>query len=144
MSDHPHSPDEWMLLCRQRRDAAYVLLKASKANATWEQCGFAVEACLKAAIMTKERKNRWPSTQEDPKLWTHDLQYLAGRLGISPETFNPKDPSAASWKMVFGWHRGHGYSINKVPLKFASQMHEAAFGPNGVVEWLSKRYRLNI
>ncbi len=110
----------------------------------WEQVGFAIEACLKAAVMKKEGLNRWPSTVDAPELWTHDLYYLAKRLGIDPTTFNPRDPAAASWKMTFEWQRGHGYSVNKVPQRYADQMYEAAFSSNGVVEWLAKRYQLNI
>jgi hypothetical protein len=94
--------------------------------------------------MKKEGMNRWPSTAEAPELWTHDLTYLANRLGVNYQTLNSKDPAAASWKLALEWQRGHGYSINKLPMRFAVQMCEAAFGSNGVVEWLAKRFQLNI
>lgn len=94
--------------------------------------------------MTKFRMNRWPDQADRPDLWTHSLEDLANILGINPKSFDPTDAAAAAWKMTFEWHRGHGYASNKLSLKFSEQMYEAAFGSDGVVEWLSKRYRLNI
>lgn len=133
-----------MQLSRQHRNAAKTLCDARQPNEAWNHAGFAVEATLKAAIMAKERLNRWPSPVDDPGLWTHDLQHLAERLGVNYQTFDARDPAAASWKMCFEWQRGHGYSVDKLPLKFATQMCEAAFGAKGVVEWLASRFRLTI
>ena len=93
--------------------------------------------------MTMTRMNRWPDQATRPDLWTHNLVDLANALGVGPKVFDPKEPSAASWKMAFEWHRGHGYASDKLAMKFSSQMYEAAFGSDGVIEWLSNRYRLN-
>jgi hypothetical protein len=140
LSGSPQSADEWLQLCRQHRSAATTLRDARQPNESWNHAGFALEA----AIMKKEGLNRWPSTAKAPHLWTHDLAYLANRLGISYQTFDPRDRAAASWKLGLEWQRGHGYAVEKVPMKFAEQMCEAAFGSNGVVEWLAKRFHLNI
>lgn len=94
--------------------------------------------------MKKERLNRWPGPDTAPDLWTHDLRELFQRLGIDPWSFDTRDPIAASLKTVLDWRREHGYSVGKVPLKHADAICEAAFGANGVCEWLAVRFRLNI
>jgi hypothetical protein len=106
--------------------------------------GFAVECCLKAAIMKRERLNRWPDPQDAPDLWTHDLRGLFKRLGIDPLKFDTKNPVAPSLKMVLDWRRQHGYSVGKLPQKLAKDICEAAFESNGVIEWIAGLYRLNI
>ncbi|MBB5046002.1 hypothetical protein HNR60_000744 [Rhodopseudomonas rhenobacensis] len=106
--------------------------------------GFAVECCLKAAIMKKERLNRWPDRETAPDLWTHDLRVLFKRLGIDPLSFDPRSPVAPALKMVLDWRREHGYAVGKVPNKLARDICEAAFESNGVIEWLAGLYRLNI
>lgn len=88
--------------------------------------------------------NQYPSKADDPVLFSHDLEALANRLGVSFRTFDTTDPSAASWKIVLEWRRSHGYAIDKLPMKVAEQMIQAAFGSIGVVEWLAKRFQLDI
>lgn len=104
----------------------------------------ALECCLKAAIMKKYGYNRWPALDERPDLWVHNLRDLAQKLGIEPKTFPPADPAAAAWRLALTWERQHGYNVNKLPSIVATQMYEAAFGADGVVEWLAKRFLLNI
>lgn len=94
--------------------------------------------------MRKEGLNHWPDKDSAPDLWTHSLGDLFKRLGVEPLKFDPKSPVAPALKMVLDWRREHGYSIGKTSVKLASDMHAAAFGPNGVIEWLAARYRLNI
>jgi hypothetical protein len=94
--------------------------------------------------MTKERLNRWPDKDSAPDLWTHDLRGLFKRLGIDPANFDPKNPVAPALKTVLDWRRDHGYSVEKLPVKFAQAMYSAAFEANGVVEWIAGLYRLNI
>ena len=139
-----NSPDEWLGLCRRYRDDARALQQARRPDGAWLSAGFSVECCLKAAIMKKERPNRWPDPDTAPELWTHDLRGLFKRLGIDPLKFDHKHPVAPSLKMVLDWRREHGYSVGKVPLKLASNLCEAAFASNGVLEWLAGLYRLNI
>jgi len=139
-----NSPDEWLQLCRQYRDDAEALRKARRPDGAWRNAGFAVECCLKAAIMKKEGLNRWPDPDRAPELWTHDLMGLFKRLGIDPLKFDPTHRVAPALKTVVDWRRSHGYSIAKLPQKYANDLCKAAFGPNGVIEWLADRYRLNI
>jgi hypothetical protein len=106
--------------------------------------GFAVECCLKAAIMKKEGLNRWPDREHDPELWTHDLRILFRRLGVDPYSFDTRNPVAPALKMCLEWRREHGYSIGKVPQELARDICEAAFESNGVIEWLAGLYRLDI
>ncbi len=94
--------------------------------------------------MKRERLNRWPDPDTAPELWTHDLRGLFKRLDIDPLKFDHKHPVSPALKMVLDWRREHGYSVGKVPLKFASNLCEAAFESNGVIEWIAGRYQLNI
>lgn len=94
--------------------------------------------------MRKERLNGWPDRSSAPELWTHNLYVLFKRLGVDPETFDPRSPVAPALKMMLYWRRDHGYSIGGVPMKFANDACEAAFGSNGVAEWVADRYQLII
>ena len=94
--------------------------------------------------MRKERLNRWPDRDIAPELWTHNLLGLFRRLGVDPISFDPGSPVAPALKMMLDWRREHGYSIGKVPMKFAKDACEAAFGSDGVVEWIAGRYHLTI
>jgi hypothetical protein len=94
--------------------------------------------------MKKERFNRWPDRESAPDLWSHDLLGLFKRLGIDPLSIDPKILVAPALKMMLDWRREHGYSVGKLPVKFASNLYEAAFGPNGVIEWIAGLYRLDI
>jgi hypothetical protein len=94
--------------------------------------------------MRKEGRNRWPDKDEAPELYTHDLRALLTRLGVDPSGFDPRNSVAPALKMVLEWRRDCGYAIGKFPLKYASQFVDAAFGHDGVVEWLAARYRLTI
>jgi len=139
-----HSSDEWLALCRRYRDDALILQRGRRPDGAWLNAGFAVECCLKAAIMKKERLNQWPDKDSAPDLWTHDLMSLFKRLGVDPLKFDPKNPVAPALKTVLDWRREHGYSVGKLPVKFAEAMCRAAFETNGVVEWIAGKYRLNI
>lgn len=94
--------------------------------------------------MKRDRLNRWPTRAERPELYVHSLTDLAEFLGITPSTLGTTDPSAPHWKVAFDWERGHAYAVEKVPMTVAKGMYDAAFGPSGVVEWLTKRYLLAI
>jgi hypothetical protein len=138
-----HSVDEWLDLYRRYRDDALVLLKSKRPDGVWLNAGTAVECLLKAAIMRKEGLNRWPDKSDAPALWSHDLWMLCRRLGIDPLGLHTHQV-APKLKTVLDWRREHGYSANKLPLKNARNMHDAAFGGDGVVEWIARQYRLNI
>jgi hypothetical protein len=136
------SVGDWEDLCRSRREDARALLQLRRSSGAWLNAGFAVESCIKAAIMKKEGMNRWPDKDERPELWTHDLRALLKRLGMLD--VDPKTPVAPALKTVLDWQRDHGYSTTTFPLKAAKQLCEAAFDSNGVIEWIASRYRLNI
>jgi len=82
----PYAPadsvDGWLKLCVRYRGDAQALLAAQRTSGAWLAAGFALECCIKAAIMQKERFNRWPGPDTAPDLWTHDLRDLFKRLGI--------------------------------------------------------------
>jgi hypothetical protein len=139
-----HSPDGWLALFKRYRGDALVLLKAGHVDGAWLNSGFAMECCLKAAIMKKERLNRWPDKEDAPDLWTHELWSLFRRLGIEPHKFDSRNPIAPALKTVLDWRREDGYSIGKRPKRTAEDICEAAFGTDGVAEWLAQHYRLNI
>jgi hypothetical protein len=139
-----NSRDEWLELCRRYRDDALALRRAKRPDGAWLNAGFAVECYLKAAVMKKERLNRWPDKDSAPDLWSHDLRGLFKRLGIDPLGLDPNSQVAAALKMVLDWRREHGYSVGKLPIKFADSMCRAAFEANGVVEWIAGLYRLDI
>lgn len=139
-----HSADDWIALAKRYREDARALRDARRPDGVWLNTGFAVECCLKAAIMKQEGLNRWPDREDAPELWTHSLSDLFRRLGVDPLGFDHKSQVAPSLKMVLDWRRDHGYSIGKTPVKLANDMYEAAFDSNGVVEWIAARYRLNI
>jgi hypothetical protein len=139
-----NSSDQWLTLYRRYREDALALQKMRRPDGAWLNAGFAVECCLKAAIMRKERLNRWPDPDTAPELWTHDLRGLFRRLGIDPVGMDHRNPVAPSLKMVLDWRRDHGYSVTGVPVKFANNLCDAAFGANGVIEWLAGLYQLNI
>jgi HEPN domain-containing protein len=139
-----NSVAEWLQLSRRFRGDAEALRIARRPDGAWLNAGFAVECCLKAAIMRKEGLNRWPDPESAPELWTHDLRGLFKRLGIDPLKFDHSHRVAPSLKMVLDWRRQHGYSVAKFPQKFASNLCDAAFGSNGVIEWIAAQYQLNI
>lgn len=139
-----HSVAEWLALAKSARLDTEVLLGTRRADLAWLQAGFAVECTLKAAIMKKEGLNHWPDKNAAPDLWTHDLIDLYGRLGVVPAKFDPKHSVAPALRMTLEWQREHGYAAGKLPIKYARDLCEAAFGDTGVIEWLAKKYQLNI
>lgn len=134
----------WLALCRRYSDDAQALRAARRPDGAWLNAGFAVECCLKAVIMKKERLNGWPAPDIAPELWTHDLRGLFKRLGIEPTKFDHRHPVAPALKTVLDWRRNHGYSTGKLPVEYANNLCDAAFGSTGVIEWLAARYQLNI
>jgi hypothetical protein len=131
-------------LCKRYRGDALALNGSNRPEGAWLCAGFSIECCLKAAIMKKEGLNRWPDKEDAPELWTHDLLGLFKRLGVNPLGFDHKNPVAPRLKLVLDWRREHGYAVGKVPARFADDICEAAFGSNGVLEWIADLYHLNI
>jgi hypothetical protein len=144
ISHSANSVEEWIILCQRYRNDAQALRDSRNPNGSWLAAGFSIECCLKAAIMKRERFNRWPERATTPELWTHDLRSLFKRLGVDPAAFDPKNQVAPALKMALDWRREHGYSLEKMPDRLARDMCRAAFDGDGVIEWIARRYQLNI
>ena len=97
--------------------------------------GYAVEFELKALIIKRERLNSWPSNASRPELYTHNLRTLYLAAGLTSSDV----PAAkrGAFKTVLDWDRLHEYKDQKMPRKVARSMVDAAFGENGVVDWLT-------
>jgi hypothetical protein len=129
------SVDEWLALARQHEAAARHLLDgpdASRATVPFH-VGTSVECALKAVIMQREGLNRWPDRNTD--YWTHDLNKLRAKLRL---VMDRADAVAPLWQVVITWNRGadYVYAPKPMPLKVAKSYIEAAYGPNGVMEWV--------
>lgn len=130
-----------MSLARRKEAAARALLDDRKQGATvWECAGFGVEFALKAIIAKKERFNEWPTAAAFPDLYTHNLRKLMVVAGV---TLPANSVVAPHFATVLHWDRQHSYSANRVPRRVAKQMFEAAFGPDGVVAWISSTYQIS-
>lgn len=138
-----NSVGEWLDLYIRYRGDARTLLKNKRPSGAWFNTGFSIECLLKAAIMQKTGWNRWPTRDQRPDLYTHDPRALTKELGITLSGLR-KHAVGPSLKIVLQWERAHGYGTASVPEKFAEQMWDAAFGAEGVAEWIASTFRLNI
>jgi len=129
------SVEEWWRQVENKRRAAATLRdKRRLCRECYHLCGVAVEFALKAAIMKSGRFNRWPSREARPDLHTHNLRILFGMLGVSHNGLPPE--LRTNLRTVLNWSRAAEYAEGKMPRKEVIQFYNAAFGPNGVVEWL--------
>lgn len=135
--EEANSVDEWLQLAQRYRGDARLLLKNGRASGAWQSIGFSVEFVVKAAVMKRAGYNRWP-----PELRIHDLDRLMGELGVDVRGM-VGHPVGPKLKVVLGWRRRHGYT-GSMPERFAQQIWDAAYGDDGVVEWLATNYALNI
>lgn len=135
--DSANSVADWLRLVEQHRITAVAVAedKVAAGQALFH-VGLAVECALKAYIMHVERPNSWPSKSARPDLYTHDLRALAR---IAQLQVGPRDPHAASWSIVMQWDRNQGYDPNPMPRRVARSWVDAAFGPDGVVTWISQK-----
>lgn len=102
----------------------------------WRDAGFAVELAVKRLILHRERLNAWPSKEGRPDLYTHSLRKLVEIAGLDIR----EAPTAiqASWLVVLSWDRLHDYSAETMPPRVARDMFDAAFGPQGVIQWMAR------
>lgn len=100
----------------------------------WQAAGSGVEFALKAVIMRQERLNRWPDRDERPELHTHDLYVLFRVAGIDPARL--QGPLRVAARVVLQWRREHDYVVGAMERREARSMVDAAFGREGVVQWL--------
>jgi hypothetical protein len=121
--------------CEDKRSVALRMVEDRRScREAWVAAGAGVEFALKAVICSRERFNAWPSKAIRPDLYTHDLKRLFMAAGIDLKA-TPKEIRPAI-RQVLDWDRNHDYSAAPMPRKVALGMVEAAFGPDGVVEWL--------
>ena len=102
----------------------------------WQNAGLAVELALKAVIMRRRRYNAWPSREAARELYTHCLRSLAREADIDLMAVPPR--IRVSFRVALDWRRGHDYVARPMPRPVARDMVNAAFGEEGVVEWLKQ------
>lgn len=131
-----------MALAAQQKAVAQQLVRAGAPvagrGAVLTNVGMSVEFALKAAIMRKERMNRWPLKSEPggAAYHTHNLNALRAKLGWK---IGKNDPVAPLWQVVIIWNRSRDYTYGgTTPLATAKGYLEAAYGPNGVMEWIAR------
>ncbi|MBO0906314.1 hypothetical protein [Jiella sonneratiae] len=131
------TPEDWWRRVEDKRAVAARFKDDRKhAGEAWHASGSAVEFALKACILRREGWNRWPDRSHRPDLYVHDLGRLFAIAQISHEALPAE--LRASLRMVLSWRREHEYNGDRVPRRVARQMFEAAFGPDGVIEWLKR------
>jgi hypothetical protein len=141
--DQADTVEDWLRLARRQEAAARALLDKKLTADAWGHAGFGVECTLKAAIIKHQRFNRWPSRSLRADLHTHNLFYLMQEAGIQSADLH-NDPIAPKWQTVLLWRRGDAYDPAAMPVKVAQDMLDAAYGSDGVVAWICRRFRLHI
>lgn len=127
--------DDWLRMAEAKREAARLTVDSKLAcGEAWMAAGFAVEFSLKAYIMRRFGMNRWPDKQARPELYVHDIRKLFDIAGVDLSTV-PK-ASRGAVRTILDWDRLHEYAGRKMARSNARSMVEAAFGPEGVIEWL--------
>lgn len=139
--EQANSVEQWIALARVYRANAFLVVDMpGMEQLAWSSAGFACECLMKAAIMAKERLNSWPSRDSRRELHTHDLERLAAILGIS---IAPDDDVAAAWSVVTKWRRHHMYTASGFPAPVARSLLSAAFGEDGLEQWLFQSYLID-
>ena len=130
----PQSVEEWLQKARAHEQAARLLCEDRiAAGEALFHVGLATECALKAMIMRRMGLNGWPSRDLRPELYTHNLRELLAQADVQ---LSPRDPRAASWKVVLDWDRNQGYDPKPMPRKVARDWVKAAFGEEGAVTWI--------
>lgn len=119
----------------EKKEVALLLRAAGRLNReAWMASGFGVEFALKARIMRVRQLNAWPSRSESVELYHHNLRTLVVQASIDLTAL--PDEVRAAFRVVLDWERNHDYNARHMAAAVAEDMVEAAFGENGVVEWL--------
>lgn len=127
--------DGWLARMRDKEAVARAVVDDKKAcREAWQAAGTGVEFTLKAVIMRKGGFNRWPDKESRPDLYVHDLRSLMASGGIDPRSA-PRE-LRGRLKTVLDWDRAHDYVPGQMQRRQARTMVDAAFGADGVIQWL--------
>ncbi len=141
MEGQAHSVEEWIALAHRHRGDAYAARKSKRYSACCTSTGLSIECLVKAAIVKKFRWNRFPSKQERPSLYSHDIGLLIQQLDVDLRHINQAfGPKIATMTALV---RNARYDPKPMPERFVSDIFDAAFGRYGVMEWLTKTFHLS-
>lgn len=128
----PKTIDQWLALARQHEIVAHAVIEDRvAASQGYFHCAMAIEASLKALILSLERPNDVSAWLASVK--THDLRVLSKRAKIE---MNPGSPLAPALFVALQWDREQGYDPRPMPRKVARAMQMATFGEKGIVTWI--------
>lgn len=129
--------NHWVNLAREKEAVARAF-RDDKRNCrqAWEATGYAIEYLLKAVVMRKHCLNAWPMDPKSP-FRSHNLRQLIKDADLSPITA----PQAlkANIATVLTWRREQAYTRGRLPRAMSRSMVDAAFGQNGVAQWLRSK-----
>ncbi|WP_107933515.1 hypothetical protein [Sphingomonas aerolata] len=135
------SQAEFLSLARQKLALVKLLLHTKgQRTACYVECGFAVEALLKALILQVHQKISWDATLDGYR--HHELKGLAEGCGITTGTLIAAAEFRAAWATVFQWRRSAGYHPFETTFAIADGMYEASFGQKGVAKWIELNFQL--
>ncbi len=141
LNQQPETVEDWLKLADNYRAACELLISNPDMGAiAWSQAGFALECTMKAAIHAQFRFNRWPAQSERRELYTHDLEKLAGILGMTVE---PSAEIAPAWATVIQWRRTHMYNPSEFPPAVVRSLIDAVFSEEGMCQWMRRTYLPN-
>lgn len=129
------TPDQWFARANDKKVAASALRDDRKCGREcYQQVGTSIEFAIKGVIMKRQRFNTWPDAASRPDLHRHNLRSLFIHMDVDQSTLPPS--LRAKLKTVLSWSRGMEYKGGRMPRKEVLQIFDAAFGPDGVLEWL--------
>jgi hypothetical protein len=123
-------------------DAA-ALLAASRFQAAYYLCGYAIECAFKACIARQFREFDFPDRKVVNDSYVHDLKKLLNVSRLEPfhrEEMGQNDSFAANWSIVQEWSEASRYDPT-ITENAATGLFLAITDPtHGVLTWLKKYY----
>lgn len=130
-----NNPEDWFRHARNKYHAAAAIRDNRRLGKECHHlCGVSIEFALKGAIMKRHRLNQWPDRESRPDLYTHNLRTLFEALGIQQNGLSID--LRVNLRTVLNWSRSSEYVDEKLPRKEVVQFYDAAYGTNGVMQWL--------
>lgn len=125
-----------MKLARQRRTSAKLLIDHPQNTlVAFENIGLSIECAMKAVIAKRKRFNEWPTRAQVPELFGHNLRLIARYGDLFPPASDPT--YSGNFHAILDWNRDRVYSSGRLDRAYVRRLYDAAFGPKGVMEWLS-------